>query len=62
MQSIPLAQQGLLDTAALCQRYHCTTRTLYTWEQTGRLPRSVRIGRRKLWRLADLLAAEGSQQ
>lgn len=41
------------DAAALC---NTSVRTWRAWDRTGRIPQSVRIGRKIFWRPDELMA------
>ena len=48
-----------LDVAGLAARYPgVTTQTVYSWLHKGTAPRSLKIGKRRFFRLADVLAWE----
>ena len=48
------ADERLLPTRAVRERYNKTDRSILRWERTGVLPPPVWINGRKFWRLSDL--------
>jgi excisionase family DNA binding protein len=51
-------QQPLLTVEELAERYKTTPKTVYGWLYKGTAPRSVKPGRRRLFRVDDVLAWE----
>lgn len=47
-----------LTVEELAERERTTPPTVYKWLHEGRGPRSLKIGRRRLFRLADVIAWE----
>ena len=48
----------LLTTVYLAHRWHTTEQAVYAARYRGDCPRAIRVGRRLLFRLADVLAWE----
>jgi len=48
--------QILLPTADAAGLLGISIRTWYTWDQLGKIPQPVRIGRKLFWRREELLA------
>lgn len=44
---------GLL-AGELAAAMRCTPRTLVAWERKGKLPPSIRVGRKRVWRRSDV--------
>ena len=55
--SAPLPE--LVTAPELRAALKCSTWTLNAWEKAGKIPAPIRIGSRRLWRRADLLALLG---
>ena len=52
---------GLL-AEELAAALRCSPRTLTAWEKSGRIPASIRIGRRRLWPASTVAALLGTAQ
>jgi predicted DNA-binding transcriptional regulator AlpA len=48
----------LLTTVDLAHRWHTTEQAIYAARYRGECPRAVRVGRRLLFRLADVISWE----
>lgn len=46
----------LMSSAEIAALFHVSTATVHLWRASGRLPRPTRIGKRFLWRAADVQA------
>jgi predicted DNA-binding transcriptional regulator AlpA len=46
--------ERLLPMRRMCRRYGVSDRTIDRWLERGELPKPVRIGGRKYWRVTDL--------
>jgi predicted DNA-binding transcriptional regulator AlpA len=46
----------VVDARRLAEMLCVSTRTVRTWDAGGRLPSPLRIGRRVVWRFAEVLA------
>jgi predicted site-specific integrase-resolvase len=55
---MPQADERLLSTRKLRERYGVTDRTILRWERAGILPDPTWIRKRKHWRLSELERAE----
>lgn len=53
-----MAPDTLLTVEELAERYRTAPATVHGWVYKGTAPRSVRVGRRRLFPLADVLAWE----
>jgi predicted DNA-binding transcriptional regulator AlpA len=42
------------DAAALAPRLSVSLRTVRTWDAAGKLPKGIKIGGRKLWRVSEI--------
>jgi DNA-binding transcriptional MerR regulator len=56
-----LAKDAYLTTEEVADRYRTSTSTVHAWHYKRTGPPSVRIGKRRLYRLADLVAWEESR-
>lgn len=53
-----MSQDRLLTTADLARRWRTTEQAVYGARYRGNCPNAIRIGKRLLWRLADVEAWE----
>ena len=56
----PITDTPLLTTGELCKRWNITPDTLHNWEKSGKITKLPLGGRKKMYSLKDVEAAEVS--
>ena len=56
----PITNTPLLTTEELCKRWNITPDTLHNWEKKGKITKMPLGGRKKMYSLEDIKAAEAS--
>ena len=56
----PITNTPLLNTEELCKRWNITPDTLHNWEKKGKISKMPLGGRKKMYSLKDVEAAEVS--
>ena len=56
----PMTDTPLLTTQELCKRWNITADTLHNWEKSGKIAKMPLGGRKKMYSLKDVEAAEVS--
>lgn len=56
------AKQQFLSVTDLAERYGLTPPTIYAWLHNGTAPMSLKIGRRRMFRLTDVLSWEQQRE
>ena len=56
----PITDTPLLTTGELCKRWNITPDTLHNWEKKGKITKMPLGGRKKMYSLEDIKAAEAS--
>jgi hypothetical protein len=56
----PITDAPLLTTQELCKRWNITPDTLHNWEKSGKITKMPLGGRKKMYSLKDVEAAEVS--
>lgn len=57
---MPEAEDRYLTVEEVAERYRTSPATVHKWVHHGNAPRSVRLGKRRLFALRDLIAWENS--
>lgn len=56
-----MSDEGFIETPEMSKRYNVSSKTLAAWEAQGKLPHSVKLGRKKRWPVSVISDWEASQ-